>query len=121
MNKELEAVLNRLDLFNLDIKKNIEDIYNRLYITFDDNEISYLLDYIEELKKENNKLNHYKKLYQSVKKHKEDLREFLKNWVNVLENERGNVEGLDLFEEHQLETLYDILAKLEEIEGVEGV
>ena len=77
MNKELEAVLNRLDLFNLDIKKNIEDIYNRLYITFDDNEISYLLDYIEELKKENNKLNHYKKLYQSVKKQKDNVIGFI--------------------------------------------
>lgn len=86
-------------------------------------DLSYklLIDYIDELEKENNKLNHYKKLYQSVKRQKDNLKEFLIDWKDVLEIGKSNVEGLDLFEEHQLETLYDILAKLEEIEGVVGV
>lgn len=83
--------------------------------------LKLLIDYIDDLEEENNKLNHYKKLYQSVKKHKEDLRSFLINWKDVLESGKENVEGLDLVEEHELETLYDVLAKLEEIEGVSSV
>ena len=57
MNKELEEVFKRLDLFKPDMNKNIEDMYNRLYITFDDNEIGYLLDYIEQLQQKNKDLH----------------------------------------------------------------
>lgn len=83
--------------------------------------LKLLIDYIDNLEKENIKLNHYKKLYQSVKKHKEDLRSFLIDWKDVLESGKENVEGLDIVEKHELETLHNILAKLEEIEGVSGV
>ena len=43
-------------------------------------DLSYklLIDYIDDLEEENNKLNHYKKLYQSVKKQKDNVIEFIK-------------------------------------------
>ena len=56
MNKEVAEVFERLNLFKLDMNKNIEDLYNRLYITFDDNEITYLLDYIEDLQQRIDKI-----------------------------------------------------------------
>lgn len=87
-------------LVNIDerLKKQLDKLRNYNEKGCLDLSYKLLIDYIDELEKENTKLNHYKKLYQSVKKHKEDLRSFLIDWKDVLESGKENVEGLDLVE-----------------------
>ena len=68
-------------------------------------ESNLLVSYIRELQQENEKLHHYKALYQSLKKQKEELRDWLveqeeKSWDEVSS------------------TFSYALCKLEELEGV---
>lgn len=68
-------------------------------------ESNLLVSYIRELQQENEKLHHYKALYQSLKKQKEELRDWLveqeeKSWDEVSS------------------TFSYVLYKLEELEGV---
>ena len=60
----------------------------------------------QELQQENEKNKHYKTLYQSLKKQKEELRSWLKE---MLDNED------DIF---SVVRVKDVLSKLEELEGV---
>ena len=45
-----------------------------------------------------------------------ELKEYLKDYKEVLENEKESVEGLDLFEEHTLDTLEEVLDKIKYLE-----
>lgn len=49
-------------------------------------ESNLLVSYIKELQQEAEKLQHYKTLYQSLKKQKEELREYLKARIEVCDN-----------------------------------
>lgn len=66
-------------LVNIDerLKKQLEKLRNYNEKGCLDLSYKLLIDYIEELEKENNKLNHYKKLYQSVKKQKDNVIGFI--------------------------------------------
>lgn len=81
-------------------------------------ESNLLVSYIKELQQEAEKLQHYKKLYQSLKKQKEELRDYLKARIEVCDNrlsmpfcdpEKATKERL---------ILNQCLEKMEELEGV---
>lgn len=46
-----------------------------------------------------------------------ELKEYLKDYIEVLQSQKDNVEGLDMFEEHTLENLEEFLAKMQELES----
>lgn len=46
-----------------------------------------------------------------------ELKEQLTNYINTLENQKDDVEGLDIFEEHALTILEEIVDKMQEIES----
>lgn len=77
-----------------------------------------LIDYASNLEKENEKNKYYKTLYQSLKRQKEELRDYLKARIEVCDNrlsmpfcdpEKATKERL---------ILSQCLDKLEELEGV---
>ena len=73
---------------------------------------------IRELQQENEKLHHYKALYQSLKKQKEELRDYLKARIEVCDNRLSspfcNIENAT--KERLILSQY--LEKMEELEGV---
>ena len=72
--------------------------------------------YIEQLQKENEKLHHYKTLYQSLKRQKEELRDWLKedkDKITVLDTKDNSSVRLGIMLGMGL-----CLEKLEELEGV---
>ena len=72
---------------------------------------------IKKLQQENEKLHHYKTLYQSLKKQKEELRSWLKEGKRVSVNSQNT--NLAEYERKIHFDLYnDVLGKLEELEMV---
>ena len=72
---------------------------------------------IFEMLKENEKLHHYKTLYQSLKKQKEELRSWLEENIICYENSQNT--NLGEYERKIHFDLYnDVLGKMEELEGV---
>lgn len=69
-------------------------------------QFEFIYKYIENLEKETEKLHHYKTLYQSLKKQKEELRDWLEE---MLDNK------YDIF---SVVRVKDVLSKLEELEMV---
>lgn len=67
---------------------------------------------INELQQENEKLKHYKKLYQILKREKEELRSWLEEWKETLETDFSR----DEFEDGNLVAIEDVLSKLNELE-----
>ena len=47
-----------------------------------EDDVIILQKYIENLEKENEKLNHYKTLYQSLKRQKDEATKWVKNYMN---------------------------------------
>ena len=79
-------------------------------------ESNLLVSYIRELQQENEKLHHYKTLYQSLKRQKEELRSWLKEDKDKIKvydtkNNKGVELGIVL-------GLGMCVEKLEELEGV---
>ena len=77
-----------------------------------------LIDYVSNLEKENEKNKHYKTLYQSLKRQKEELRDYLKARIEVCDN-RLSMPFCDpekVTKERLI--LSQCLDKLEELEGV---
>ena len=73
--------------------------------------------YISSLEQENEKLHHYKTLYQSLKKQKEELRDWLEEKIICYENPQNT--NLGEYEKKIHFDLYnDVLGKMEELEGV---
>ena len=72
-------------------------------------ESNLLVSYIRELQQENEKLHHYKALYQSLKRQKEELRSWLEEGkrVSIAHENMISVNFISL-----------VLSKLEELEGV---
>lgn len=72
----------------------------------------------QELQKENEKLHHYKTLYQNLKKQKEEFRDYLKARIEVCDNRLStpfcNIEKAT----KERLILSQCLDKLEELEGV---
>lgn len=68
--------------------------------------------YISSLEQENEKLHHYKTLYQSLKKQKEELRSWLKEGFSY---DKGVVD------ENFIEAIENVLEKMEELEALEMV
>lgn len=81
-------------------------------------EIADLYQKNQELKKENEKLHHYKTLYQSLKKQKEELRDYLNARIDVCDNRLStpfcNIEKAT----KERLILNQCLEKLEELEMV---
>lgn len=77
------------------------------FITINDKK--YHLCCIEQLQQENEKNKHYKTLYQSLKKQKEELRSWLKEGFSY---DKGVVD------ENFIEAIENVLEKMEELEGV---
>ena len=72
---------------------------------------------IKKLQQENEKLHHYKTLYQSLKRQKEELRSWLEENIICYENSQNT--NLGEYERKIHFDLYnDVLGKLEELEGV---
>ena len=59
-------------------KLNIISIVQKLK----EDDVIILQKYIENLEKENEKLNHYKTLYQSLKRQKDEATKWVKNYMN---------------------------------------
>ena len=59
-------------------KMNIISIVQKLK----EDDVIILQKYIENLEKENEKLNHYKTLYQSLKRQKDEATEWVRNYMN---------------------------------------
>lgn len=82
--------------------------------------LSVKLQEYEKIKEENRKLNNRINSLIKIKATKEhnwnELKEYLKDYKDVLENQKDSVEGLDLFEEHTLDTLEEVLNKMQELE-----
>ena len=70
-----------------------------------EDDVIILQKYIENLEKENEKLNHYKTLYQSLKRQKDEATEWVRNYMNEW----------DINDEVRQE-LNDLLILLEEVE-----
>ena len=80
-------------------------------------ESNLLVSYIRELQQENEKLHHYKALYQSLKRQKEELRSWLEENIICYENSQNT--NLGEYERKIHFDLYnDVSGKLEELEGV---
>ena len=82
-------------------KMNIISIVQKLK----EDDVIILQKYIENLEKENEKLNHYKTLYQSLKRQKDEATEWVRNYMNEW----------DINDEVRQE-LNDLLILLEEVE-----
>ena len=79
--------------------------------------INQLIPYFNRLQKENEKLHHYKTLYQSLKKQKEEMRDWLEEKIICYENPQNT--NLGEYERKIHFDLYnDVLGKLEELEMV---
>lgn len=79
-------------------------------------ESNLLVSYIKELQQEAEKLHHYKTLYQSLKKQKEELREWLKednDKIKVYDTKNNKAVELGI-----IIGLGMCVEKLEELEGV---
>lgn len=83
-----------------------------------------LVSYIKELQQEAEKLHHYKTLYQSLKRQKEELRDWLKEKIQYtdtiyLGSDRKNYSDDTILDMSSRKWGYkDTLNKLEELEGV---
>ena len=76
-----------------------------------------LIDYASNLEKENEKNKHYKTLYQSLKKQKEELRDYLKARIEVCDNRLSSPFcNIEKATKERL-ILNQCLDKLEEIES----
>lgn len=82
-------------------KMNIISIVQKLKA----DDVIILQKYIENLEKENEKLRHYKTLYQSLKKQKDEATEWVKNYMSEW----------DINDEVR-QNLNDLLILLEEVE-----
>ena len=82
-------------------KMNIISIVQKLK----EDDVIILQKYIENLEKENEKLNHYKTLYQSLKRQKDEATEWVRNYMNEW----------DINDEVR-QDLNDLLILLEEVE-----
>ena len=72
---------------------------------------------IKKLQQENEKLHHYKTLYQSLKKQKEEFRSWVEENIICYENSQNT--NLAEYERKIHFDLYnDVLGKMEELEGV---
>ena len=72
-------------------------------------ESNLLVSYIKELQQENEKPHHYKTLYQSLKKQKEELRSWLYEVFSY---------GEGVVDENFIEAIENVLEKMEELESV---
>ena len=96
MNKELETLINNLE--------GCIGMFDYMLTPIENN---LLLSYINELQQENEKLNHYKKLYQILKREKEELRSWLEDGFGY---DKGVVA------EEYIEAIENVLDKLNELE-----
>lgn len=115
MNEEELKLLNKLD-----------DLPNKLNL-----EIRGLILAEVMLRKENQELkkqleeqnytvipnNEIKPTLDKYKKQQKEFIEYLEDYIDVLKNQQGSVDGLDIAEEHALMTLEEILSKYKEIMG----
>lgn len=80
-----------------------------------------LMYQIELLQKQNKELKERDLIIaMELEKHQNnwnELKEYLKDYIEVLESQKDNVEGLDIFEEHTLDNLEEILDKMQELES----
>lgn len=73
------------------------------------NSIEDFVDFINNLQQENEKLNHYKLLYQKVKERNDKAIEYMKpRFMNCIDN------GKRYFEDYEINELYEILKGNEE-------
>lgn len=104
--------MNDLELLERYLQNEI-DIGNHKIFIFDKdyNTIEFkvvnALSEIEFMKKENKQLQF----------NWNNLREFINNWIEDLENQRESLEGTDLFENHALVILDNIKIRMNELEG----
>ena len=100
---------------------NKEELIGKLQMIYvgDRNALNEMIGYydglkevIEELQQENEKLHHYKTLYQSLKKQKEELRDYLAKEISDGRSE-DNLWLMGVYDEDK-----NILEKLEELESV---
>ena len=75
-------------------------------------ELLEIIKCYEQLQQENEKLHHYKTLYQSLKRQKEELRDYLAKEISDGRSE-DNAWLMGVYDEDK-----NILEKLEELEGV---
>lgn len=111
MNKELIVTSEDIELLK-EMKDNClkSDVY-------DDEKRSLKANAITKVLYENEKLHHYKALYQSLKRQKEELRSWLEENIICYENSQNT--NLGEYERKIHFDLYnDVLGKLEELEGV---
>lgn len=76
MNKILYDLLLKLE--------QCDDFHNRCDYLMEHDEITYLLEYIEQLKQKVKLADHYKHLYSEVKKQKDDVVKFIKENKKVI-------------------------------------
>lgn len=96
MNREIETLIN-----------NLEGCIGAFDYLLTPVENNLLLIYIKELQQENEKLNHYKKLYQILKREKEDLRSWLEEDLKEKYRDAG----------YRNNIIREVLDKLNELEG----
>ena len=111
MNKELIVTIEDIELLK-EMKNNClkADVYEDEKRLLKANAITKVLY-------ENEKLHHYKTLYQSLKKQKEELRSWLEEDIICCENSQNT--NLGEYERKIHFDLYnDVSGKLEELEGV---
>ena len=103
MNKELIVTSEDIELLK-EMKDNClkADVY-------DDEKRLLKANAITKILYENEKLHHYKTLYQSLKRQKEELRSWLKEGFSY---DKGVVD------ENFIEAIENVLEKMEELEGV---
>lgn len=96
-------------------KMNIISIVQKLK----EDDVIILQKYIENLEKENEKLNHYKTLYQSLKRQKDEAIEYIKLYISkeMVESTPGN--NYELKELHLSD--YKLSELLKILEGVDDV
>lgn len=83
--------------------------YKKEYAKTHDSSFKKLQQEIKKLQQKNEKLHHYKTLYQSLKKQKEELRSWLKEGFSY---------DTGVVDEHFIEAIENVLNKMEELEGV---
>ena len=104
MNKEnIQVITDREKLY--DKCENMEQLFGKYYLPLLDKHYSKTY----ELQKENEKLYHYKTLYQSLKKQKEELRSWLEAIKTMYENEYKDVDTAEHYN--------SVLSKLNELEN----
>lgn len=77
-------------------------------------DIEVIQAYISMIERENEKLNHYKKLYQILKREKDELRSWLEGWI---ENEEYCYLATTPKDRCRKDIYQDVLSKLNEIES----